>query len=58
MRRIRIIVTEQMPNGELVHHLAWQEVSEAAYQRELRNGLGIRVRPDGPIYQRARKDGK
>lgn len=25
MRRIRITVTKQLPNGPLVHHQAWQQ---------------------------------
>ena len=36
MRRIRITVTELLPNGQLVRHQAWQAISEAKYQHELR----------------------
>lgn len=35
MRKVRILVLEQQPNGELVRHLGWHEISEAAYQRDL-----------------------
>lgn len=35
MRKVRILVVEQQPNGELVRHLGWHEISEAAYHRDL-----------------------